>query len=135
MSCDNASNNEKMADEMEHLLPAFSSGNRVRCFTHVLNLIAKALLKQFEMAKKSENEDDDFTEEEAKLLTLAENLDEEEFTMAEEKMDENGGADEEDSMDEWVDEVDALTPDERLLLEDEIRPVKMVLVKVSPCHR
>lgn len=135
MSCDNASNNEKMADEMEHLLPAFSSGNRVRCFTHVLNLIAKALLKQFEMAKKSENEDDDFTEEEAKLLTLAENLDEEEFTMAEEKMDENGGADEEDSMDEWVDEVDALTPNERLLLEDEIRPVKMVLVKVSPCHR
>jgi hypothetical protein len=124
-----------MADEMEHLLPAFSSGNRVRCFTHVLNLIAKALLKQFEMAKKSENEDDDFTEEEAKLLTLAENLDEEEFTMAEEKMDENGGADEEDSMDEWVDEVDALTPNERLLLEDEIRPVKMVLVKVSPCHR
>ena len=135
MSCDNASNNEKMADEMEHLLPAFSSGNRVRCFTHVLNLIAKALLKQFEMAKKSENEDDDFTEEEAKLLTLAENLDEEEFTMAEEKMDENGGADEEDSMDEWVDEVDALTPNERLLLEDEIRPVKIVLVKVSPCHR
>jgi hypothetical protein len=135
VSCDNASNNEKMADEMEHLLPAFSSGNRVRCFTHVLNLIAKALLKQFEMAKKSENEDDDFTEEEAKLLTLAENLDEEEFTMAEEKMDENGGADEEDSMDEWVDEVDALTPNERLLLEDEIRPVKMVLVKVSPCHR
>ena len=135
MSCDNASNNEKMADEMEHLLPAFSSGNRVRCFTHVLNLIAKALLKQFEMAKKSENEDDDFTEEEAKLLTLAENLDEEEFTMAEEKMDENGGADEEDSMDKWVDEVDALTPNERLLLEDEIRPVKMVLVKVSPCHR
>ena len=135
MSCDNASNNEKMADEMEHLLPAFSSGNRVRCFTHVLNLIAKALLKQFEMAKKSENEDDDFTEEEAKLLTLAENLDEEEFTMAEEKMDENGGADEEDSMEEWVDEVDALTPNERLLLEDEIWPVKMVLVKVSPCHR
>jgi hypothetical protein len=135
VSCDDASNNEKMADEMEHLLPAFSSGNRVRCFTHVLNLIAKALLKQFEMAKKSENEDDDFTEEEAKLLTLAENLDEEEFTMAEEKMDENGGADEEDSMDEWVDEVDALTPNERLLLEDEIRPVKMVLVKVSPCHR
>ena len=135
MSCDNASNNEKMADEMEHLLPAFSSGNRVRCFTHVLNLIAKSLLKQFETAKKSENEDDDFTEEEAELLTLAENLDEEEFSAAEEKMDEDGGAVEEDSMDEWVDEVDALTPDECLLLEDEIRPVKMVLVKVSPCHR
>jgi hypothetical protein len=124
-----------MANKMEYLLSVFSPGNRVRCFTHVLKLIAKSLLKQFEVPKKSEYENDDLTEEETNLLTLAEDLDEEEFTTAEEIMDEDGEADEEDNTDDWVDEVDALTPDKHLLLEDEIRPVKMVLVKVSPCHR
>jgi hypothetical protein len=99
-----------------------------------LNLIAKSLLKQFEVAKKSES-DDDLTEEESKLLELAEDLDEEELTTAEEIIDEDGEVDVEDRLEDWVDEVEALTPDDRELLEDDIRPVKMVLVKVSPCHK
>jgi hypothetical protein len=99
-----------------------------------LNLIAKLLLKQFEVAKKSES-DDNLTEEGSKLLQLAEDLNEEELTTADEIIDEDGEVDVEDRLEDWVDEVEALTPDDHELLEDDIRPVKMVLVKVSPCHK
>jgi hypothetical protein len=132
VTCDNASNNEKMAEKLEDLLPAFSSDNRARCFTHVLNLIAKSLLKQFDVAKKSET-DDDLNEEEAELLDLAEDLDIEELTIAQKPDGDNGEIDEDskDDLEDWVDEVAELSPEEREILEDDIRPVKMVLVKVS----
>jgi hypothetical protein len=119
-----------MAEKLEDLLPAFSSSNRARCFTHILNLIAKSLLKQFDVAKKS-GSDDELNEEEAELLNLAKDSETEELTTDKE----NGGNDEEieeeDDLEDWVDEVAALTPEEREMLEDDIRPVKMVLVKVS----
>jgi len=125
VTCDNASNNDKMVEKLEDLLPVFSSSNHTRCFNHVLNLIAKSLLKQFDVAKT----DDDLNEEEAKLLDLAKDLDGEELTVAQETDGDDGEV--EDDLEDWVDEVAALTPEEREMLEDDIRPVKMVLVKVS----
>jgi hypothetical protein len=119
-----------MAEKLEDLLPAFSSGNRARCFTHILNLIAKSLLKQFDVAKKAEV-DGELNEEEAKLLNLADGLEREELTVAQEGDVEDGGIEEDDDLGDWVDEVEALTPEEREMLEGDIRPVKMMLVKVS----
>ena len=130
MTCDNASNNDKMVEKLEDLLPAFSSGNHARCFTHVLNLIAKSLLKQFDVVQKTET-NDDLTEEETELLNLAKDLDEEELTTAQENDNEDGEIDEDDDLEDWVDEVAALTPEEHKMLEEDIHPVKMVLVKVS----
>jgi hypothetical protein len=118
-----------MVNELEDLLPDYAPSNRVRCFTHVLNLIAKSLLKQFDVVKKSKN-DDGLNEEDHELLTLAENLEEEELTTADELID-NGEESNEDGMEDWVDEVGTLTAAERELLEESIRPVKMVLVKVG----
>ena len=71
------------------------------------------------------------SEEEADLLSLAENLDEEECTAAQEMSFSEGESKEEDDVEDWVDEVEALTQEERELLDDDIRPIKMVLVKVS----
>jgi hypothetical protein len=130
VSCDNASNNETMVDELEVLLPEYSPSNRVRCFTHVLNLVAKSLLKQFDVVKKSKN-DDGLNEEDHKLFTLAESLEEEELTTANELNDDNGEEGDEDNLEDWVDEVEILPDPERKLLEESVRPVKMVLVKVS----
>lgn len=130
MTCDNASNNEKMAEELEDLLPAFSSSNRARCFTHVLNLIAKSLLRQFDVAKASKL-DNELNEEEAELLNLATDLEIEELTTAQENDDDDGEIEQDDDLEGWVDEVAALTPEEREMLEDDIHPVKMMLVKVS----
>ena len=40
--CDNASNNDTMITELEHLLPNFGGAKfRVQCFAHVLNLVVK----------------------------------------------------------------------------------------------
>ena len=71
MTCDNASNNDTMVSEMEKSLIEFSEVNRTRCFAHILNLIPKSLLKQFDMKQKTE---EDLTDEECELLDLAGNI-------------------------------------------------------------
>ncbi|KAL1684471.1 hypothetical protein GGG16DRAFT_21704, partial [Schizophyllum commune] len=48
ITADNASNNDKMVDELAALVRKFSARGRVRCFTHVLNLVSRQLLKPFD---------------------------------------------------------------------------------------
>ncbi|KAI0743016.1 hypothetical protein C8Q80DRAFT_1081465, partial [Daedaleopsis nitida] len=49
VTCDNASNNDVMITRLAALLPDFDGPpNRVRCFAHVLNLVAKSLIRQFD---------------------------------------------------------------------------------------
>ncbi|KAF9541912.1 hypothetical protein CPC08DRAFT_615488, partial [Agrocybe pediades] len=62
ITCDNASNNDVMIDELEDRLPEFSSLNHTRCFLHVNNLVARTIVKQFDAPKgkkSSANEDGD----------------------------------------------------------------------------
>jgi hypothetical protein len=71
---------DKMSESLEMDLLAYSSVNRTRCFNHILNLVGKALLKQFDVKKKGD--DINLSNEEKALLELAEGLDQEELTMA-----------------------------------------------------
>ncbi|KAI4293591.1 hypothetical protein K525DRAFT_178698, partial [Schizophyllum commune Loenen D] len=48
ITADNASNNNKMCDELANLVDQFSKRGRVRCFTHILNLVSRQLLKPFD---------------------------------------------------------------------------------------
>ena len=64
---------------------------------------------------------------------MAEDIEVEERTTAQEKDDADVEADDEDNEDGWVDEVEVLTPKERKKLKDSIRPVKRTLVKVRNC--
>ena len=136
VTCDNASNNETMLEHLENFLLGFSSSNHAWHFAHILNLVAKSFLKQFEVDKKSEAYKD-LSDKDVKLLDLKEDIELEELTTGQETEeidDEDSGDREEykeDDLDDWVDEVSALTPDERETLEDDIRPIKMALVKVS----
>lgn len=46
-----------MIDELSVLLEEFpGSANRTRCFTHILNLVAKSIMKQFDVPKAKEGE-------------------------------------------------------------------------------
>ena len=49
VTCDNTPNNDTMINEMDMMLTKFSSINHTHCFTHILNLVAKSLLKQFDV--------------------------------------------------------------------------------------
>lgn len=143
-----------MTNEMDNLLPAFSHVNRTRCFTHILNLIAKSMLKLFDIQKPkrkpanlkdglsdeerelAEKEEDEralaaLDEDERELLALAEDIDDEERTMRQENDVEDETQEDDDDDDGWVDEVEELTEAERLRLKNEIRPVSRVLVKVE----
>ncbi|KAG6808836.1 hypothetical protein H0H92_002699 [Tricholoma furcatifolium] len=45
---DNASNNDTLVNELSAIVPRFrGSKTHVRCFTHILNLVVKAVLSQF----------------------------------------------------------------------------------------
>ena len=46
-----------MINVLAELLPAFPGGvNRMRCFTHILNLVVRVILCQFDGVKEKKNE-------------------------------------------------------------------------------
>lgn len=53
VTCNNAVNNTVMVDNLVEALPSFPrKANHTRCFLHTINLVAKSLLKEFDMTKK-----------------------------------------------------------------------------------
>jgi hypothetical protein len=127
ITCDNASNNDSMIDELVDLLPNFpGAANRCRCFLHIVNLVAKTLLKQFEVPKKDVEAALDAAERE--LLELAAGADMDELvTVAEGGLGDNEDA---DDVDGWVNEMNLLSDDESEELRRSIQPVRLVIVKV-----
>ncbi|KAG2154487.1 uncharacterized protein EDB93DRAFT_1067554, partial [Suillus bovinus] len=49
LTADNAAANNTMTTHLETLVPSFSGvPMRTRCFLHIINLVAKSILKQFD---------------------------------------------------------------------------------------
>lgn len=132
VTCDNASNNDTMVKHMADLLTKFQGDYaQTRCFLHITNLTAQSLLHEFDVkaVQDVEEVDDDVRE----LLELAneyeEQLKEVRLEAGQDEGDEgDNSADDDDES--WVDKVQSLTGEERERFESEVRPVKMVLVKV-----
>ncbi|KAH9952402.1 hypothetical protein BC827DRAFT_1094535, partial [Russula dissimulans] len=64
LACDNALANNKMIVRHSRILPVFRGERmRIRCFLHIVNLIAKVIIYQFDAPKASkggpEVEEDD----------------------------------------------------------------------------
>ena len=119
-----------MISELEYLLPEFSPVNHIRCFLHVINLVARTLVRQFDAPKKivgGANPDDEA------IIELAGDMEFEDRTTCERLLEESGNnaAEDDDDVDGWADEMAALSQAERDVLTESTRPVKMVLVKVS----
>ncbi|OJT15390.1 Zinc finger BED domain-containing protein RICESLEEPER 3 [Trametes pubescens] len=136
VTCDNASNNDTMLAKMMDLLPNFSGElARVRCFAHVLNLVAKSLISEFD-ARVERNEDEVDEEELRELRALTEGEEEEEVVTRTESAATAGNDDDgevavgDDNVDDEVDPMAQLTPQERAQFEIDVRPVKLILAKL-----
>jgi SMC interacting uncharacterized protein involved in chromosome segregation len=115
-----------MIDHLANLLEAFpGSANRTRCFTHILNLVAKCIMKQFDTPKKKNTHVDDgldeINEDAADLQGALNDL--------EEELEEDGN-DKEDANWEFDMRIE-LTEGEIEALEATVEPVRRVLTKVS----
>jgi hypothetical protein len=131
-----------MIAELVKILPDFSQVNHTRCFLHIVNLCAKSIIKQFDVPKKKEDEHLDeavreLQDDNDELQDLAgdQELEEQQTvdTIAQHQINGQDGEEEEedDGIEGWIDEMELLSPAERAGLEESIRPVKLVLVKVS----
>ena len=136
VTCDNASANDAMIDHLAKVLPAFpGAANRTRCFTHILNLVAKCIMKQFDSPKSrkgakpdrdvaSESDDEEFEDLAAALDELEDELEDEgEMEVGLEKMDDK-------VIEEMLDERKGMTAKEIRALERSVKPVRLVLTKV-----
>ena len=127
VTCDNASANDTMVEELELLIEQFNGQtSRARCILHVGNLVAKSMIKQFDIPRGRQGEDPG--EEEKNLRALADGVDIKDYEMIG-----TIGKDPEkdDDMDGWVDEIALLSAQEKARLENDIRPVRFALTKVS----
>jgi hypothetical protein len=122
---------DKLASRLEEYPGA---PNRARCFTHILNLVVKSILHQFDVPKKWRRLDpktDDTTRE---LLDLAGDIDEEEVEEAAEQEDPQDETDEQpchDNDEGWIDERYDMTNEDIDELEDSVRPIRFLLTKVN----
>jgi hypothetical protein len=107
-----------MIDELAILLPYFrGSTNRVRCFLHIINLVARKILTQFDLPKKKPGH------LETDLDQLAGDIDEEELETRKEL---EGGEDDDN------DGVSSIPDDASEEVHMHIQCVRKVLVKVNP---
>ena len=108
----------------------------MRCFLHIVNLVAKSIIKQFNIPKKREDEHLDEAEQELCDLAGDIELEEQEAVevMTQHQMGGNMDLETEDKNDDdidgWVDKMMLLSPAEREQVKEDIWPVKLVLVKV-----
>jgi hypothetical protein len=119
-----------MIDKLGDLIESFPrDANHARCFNHVIVLVAKSAIRQFDVPKGQA--DAALDEAERELRDLAEGIDiEDEMTQGEWEI---PGDDDDDEAngDGWVDEVAALSIADREELEANVRPIRLVLVKIS----
>ena len=138
--CDNASNNDTMIEELANLLDDFlGPANQTRCFLHILNLVVKSIIRQFDLPKSkkmlddSDADKDDPTLDAAtmELLKLAGDIDLEEWiTMSTSDDDLEATDDDEEG---WVDEHDNMTEDDLKELVASVQPVQLLLL-IFYCH-
>ena len=125
-----------MVETLEVLIDDFpGAANQTCCFLHILNLVVKSILKQFDLQKSkekkesgnnSDNEESDKTMDWAaeELLKLAGNVDNEGNLML------NDEEEDDDSNEGWIDECGEMTEDELRELLASVAPVRLLLTKV-----
>ena len=123
-----------MIEELAHLIDDFPGpANQTRCFLHILNLIVKSIIQQFDLPKSkkatdSDDDDDSMNEATEELLKLAGNIDLEEEIMA--SAGDEGDTTEDDNDEGWIDKCKEMTEEELLELAKSVQPVWLLLTKV-----
>jgi hypothetical protein len=102
-----------MIEELANLLDDFPGpANQTRCFTHVLNLVVKSIIRQFD-SPNSKNKHEATNE-------MLSNI---EF--------DGDGDCEDDNVEGWVDERELMTEEELEELDESVEPLRLLLMKVS----
>ena len=115
-----------MIDELSVLLEKFpGAANQTRCFTHILNLVAKSILKQFDLPKAKAGEALSAAME--ALSVLAGDIETEEVDMDGDLAEDDDSDDDEDGI---ADPRDVMTESEIAELNESLQPVRLVLIKV-----
>ena len=116
-----------MITEIANLLNNFPGpANQTRCFAHVLNLVVKSIIKQFDLPKSKGNLSVDEAAMELEALAGNIELEEEEWARRE------GTAEEEDdNVEGWIDERTLMTDEELDELDASVQPVRLLLTKVE----
>jgi hypothetical protein len=129
--CNNTSNNNKMIDKLEEILTEFSGpASQMCCFAHIINLIAKTIISQFDVSKFK---DDTLSNKVMKeLKELARDINAEELMMrASESKEDDMDDEDDDNVEGWVDECEEIEEWELEALDGDVQPVQKVLVKVG----
>jgi hypothetical protein len=115
-----------MINHLAEILNEFpGSANRTRCFTHILNLVAKCIMKQFDSPKAKTS---DF---EVVMEGLGDDLENSDVDGMESEEDNEGDHDEDHEVDEEViNGRKGMGEEDIEALEERVKPVKQVLLKV-----
>jgi hypothetical protein len=123
-----------MIEEIGFLIDDFPGpANQTRCFLHIINLVVKSILRQFDLPtsrKASDNDEDaenDIRTAKKELLKLASEIEHEEQITAGEG---DNDTTDDDNDDGWVDERDEMTEEEVIELAESVQPVRLLLSKV-----
>jgi hypothetical protein len=130
LTCNNASNNDMMVEELVYLVAAFDrEASRTRCFAHIINLIAKSVIKQFDLPKGKAGAGEALNDAVEELIALAREIEDEEQVTLDSANEEDNIED--DNVEDWVDEWETMSEEEIQQLNNDVQPVRWVLVKVS----
>jgi len=126
-----------MIEHLSTIIENFpGAANQTQCFTHILNLIAKSILRQFDTHKKAINSDpiglDDATRSLAALALELEDSPAELDEDSEKEGEDDVSEDDEDGLGDDLED-GGMSKDEVAELEENIVPIRLVLTKVS-CH-
>lgn len=114
-----------MIDELANLLDLFpGAANQTRCFLHIINLVVKSIIKQFDLPKAQA--DGILNEATKELQKLAGDIVLEE----EESRNEGKDDDEDDDCEGWIDERKDMTEGEKQRLDNSVQPIRLLLTKV-----
>lgn len=129
-----------MVDVLAKLLKRFPGhANQIRCVAHIVNLVVKLILRQFDAPKKTADSEYQFVFEAGKQLMRLDTTadeDEEHTNDFEEEVAMDDGADEDDDdLHEDLEEVEKLMEAEVKKLAKQVKPIRRVLSRVSVQRR
>jgi hypothetical protein len=131
ITCDNTKENDTMIEVLVDLIIGFPrKANQTRCFAHILNFIAKTIIKQFDAPTKPTGEE--LSDDERLLVELTEGIELEEIETRVGARQAGENADDDDNEDGWVDELEELSDKEKEQANAELLPIQLVIVKVRP---
>ena len=131
VNADNAAPNDKMTTKLSQMDNSFEEENRGRCFNHTIQLFAKALLKPFNTALRKVTDNVETEDDDDQPLPVIDEEDNDNKGMEDEDRDDEDKDDEDkDDEDNGIDELEALSEEEREEVLEDTAVVRETVTKV-----